>query len=117
MFKLLSVGTTDPPSDQASYYTSLATVGCALKYLPTFHTSEPDIHEQAIGLQMATAAQLLPHIQKSLSATAIEVYFIQSLAHMTYMHMLVIVGRIYYSAEVLSFFFFRIVAVSNFLRV
>ena len=85
MLKLLSVGTADPPCDQASYYTSLAVVGCALKYLPTSHTSEPDIHEQAIALQVTTASQLLPHIQKSLSAlmateSTIEVHIEQSLA-------------------------------------
>jgi hypothetical protein len=68
MSKLLLVGMADPPIDQASYYTSLAVVGYALKYLPTAHTSDPDVHTQAIGLQMTTALQLLPHIQKQLSA-------------------------------------------------
>lgn len=72
MSKLLSVGVADPPRDHAYHFTSLAVVGYALKHLPqtqTSHTSssEPDIHEQAIGLQMATALQLLPHIQKGIS--------------------------------------------------
>lgn len=71
MSKLLFVGMAEPPVDLASYYSSLAVVGYALKYLPTSHTSEPDLHERAIGLQMTTALQLLPHIQKSLSALMI----------------------------------------------
>ena len=61
MSKLLLVGMAEPPIDQASFYTSLAVVGRALKYLPTSHTSEPDLHERAIGLQMTAALQLLPH--------------------------------------------------------
>ena len=68
MFKLLSVGVADSSGAQASYYTSLAVVAYALKYLPTAHHSESDIHEHALGLQMATAFQLLPHIQQCLSA-------------------------------------------------
>ena len=62
------MGVADPPSDLANLYTSLSIVGYALKYLPTAHTSEPDVHEKAIGLQMATALQLLPHIRGNLSA-------------------------------------------------
>ena len=72
MSKLLFIGMAEPPVDLASYYSSrLAVVGYALKYLPTSHTSEPDLHERAIGLQMTTALQLLPHVQKSLSALMI----------------------------------------------
>ena len=73
MLKLLLVCMAEPPINQASFYTSLAVVGYALKYLPTSHTSEPDLHERAIGLQMITALQLLPHIQKSLSAMMVTI--------------------------------------------
>lgn len=96
MSKLLFVGMAEPPIDQASFYTSLAVVGYALKYLPSSHTSEPaDLHEWAIGLQMTTALQLLPHIQKSLSAMMvtistnevhIEQYNINPLHNETIMH-------------------------------
>ena len=69
MLKPLSmVCMAKPSSEQTCNYTFLAIFGYALKYLPTTHNSEPDIHEQAIGLQMATALQLFPYIQQSLSA-------------------------------------------------
>ena len=56
-----------PPGDQASYYTLLSVVGCALKYLPAVHSSETDTHEQALRLQMAVALHLIPHIRNCLS--------------------------------------------------
>ena len=69
MFKLLSVGTSEPPTFLTNVYTCLAVVGYALKHLSTGHISDPDIHEQAIGLQLAAALQLLSYIHKGLTTT------------------------------------------------
>ena len=69
MLKLLSVGTSEPPTTLANVYTCLAVVGYALKHLSTCHISESDVHQQAIGLQLVAALQLLPYIHKGLTAT------------------------------------------------
>ena len=66
IFKLLSADGAIPSSDHTSYYTSLTVAGYALKYLSTAHKSDTEDHEQAIGLQMAIALHLLPHIRENL---------------------------------------------------
>ena len=56
-----------PQTNHASYFTSLPVAGSALKYLPTVHKCDTELHEQALQLQMAIALHLLPHIRDNLN--------------------------------------------------